>query len=424
MKRRGARSLVFMVILLAILIFISVAGLPLGVREIKPLGVQIKEKKLGLDLTGGFFAVYEASKEGVDDFDTKLTGTMSVIRTRLESRGMTEATVSRQGDNKIRIEIPTTDTDPDSISKYLGTPAKLEWRDPDGNVIVAGENIISSQAVMNEGRYAVSFKLDSEATKAFAEATARLIGQPIGIYIDGEMISNPNVESAITGGEGIISGSFTAESANDLAMQIESGALPLELKSTEVRSIGATLGEDALSTSVMAGAIGIALILLFMLVIYRMMGLMADIALCFYIIIVLFCILTLPGVQLTLPGIAGVILSIGMAVDANVIIFERIKEELYAGKTPVTAIEAGFKKALSAILDSNVTTLIAAFVLMFFGTGTIKGFAYTLAIGIAVSMFTAFTITRFLLRQLPHMGVDKLSMFVRPQKAADRGALK
>lgn len=418
MKKRGATALSVMVILLAVIVYIALFGIPLGnLREIRPLGTQIKEQKLGLDLTGGFSAVYQADSSGVDDFDTKMEGAISVLRTRLDAKGMTEATVTRQGDNKIRVEIPTTDTDPASISQYLGTPAKLQWKDSDGNVIVEGANIVSATPGMYQGQYIVSFKLDAEGTKAFAEATAKMVGQYIGIYIDDEQISNPKVNQAITGGEGQISGSFTAETATELAMQIESGALPLEMEEAEVRSISATLGEDALEKSVFAGAIGIGLIMLFMFAMYRVMGLMADIALAYYIVIVLFCILTLPGVQLTLPGIAGLILSIGMAVDANVIIFERIKEELWAGKTAELAIESGFKKAFSAILDSNVTTLIAAFVLMLFGTGTIKGFAYTLAVGIAVSMLTAFTITRFLMRQLPKINVVKQSLYTRPSRA-------
>ena len=226
------------------------------------------------------------------------------------------------------------------------------------------------------------------------------IGRRWRVELDGEVISAPKVNQAITGGQGYIEGNFTAESAQQLAMLIQSGALPLDIEQIEVRTISATLGEDALSTSMTAAVIGVLLVIVFMLVIYRLPGVMASLALLIYILIDLFLLAVIPGVQLTLPGIAGIVLSIGMAVDANVIIFERMKEEMRAGKTVRASVESGFKRAFSAILDSNITTIIAGLVLMIFGAGTIKGFAITLTIGVVCSMFTAVVVTRFLLRQM------------------------
>lgn len=400
MKKRGARGLIISIVLLAVATYVALFGVSFGVKEILPFAQQVKNNKLGLDLTGGFYAVYEASSEGVEDFEDKLQSTINIFRTRLDARGMTEATVTQQGATGIRVEIPSSEDDPTVLSEYLATPAKLEWKDSDGNVVLQGEDIQSASADYVDGQYIVSFTLTSTGTTKFAEATAANLNKSISIYVDDELISSPTVNAVIANGSGYIEGSFTRESATQLASQIESGAIPLALTETEVQSISATLGADALEKGTLAGIVGVALVMLFMVAVYRLPGLMADIALLFYILLVFFCILTMPGVQLTLPGIAGVILSIGMAVDANVIIFERMKEELQSGKSFHTAVENSFKKAFSAILDSNITTLIAAFVLMAFGTGSIKGFAYTLAIGIGASMVSAVFVTRFFMRRL------------------------
>ena len=263
-----------------------------------------------------------------------------------------------------------------------------------------GSAVVSAEMGYLEGQPVVQFTLNDEGAAAFATATAENIGSTISIELDGEVISAPKVNQAITGGQGYIEGNFTAESAQQLAMLIQSGALPLDIEQIEVRTISATLGEDALSTSMTAAVIGVLLVIVFMLVIYRLPGVMASLALLIYILIDLFLLAVIPGVQLTLPGIAGIVLSIGMAVDANVIIFERMKEEMRAGKTVRASVESGFKRAFSAILDSNITTIIAGLVLMIFGAGTIKGFAITLTIGVVCSMFTAVVVTRFLLRQM------------------------
>ena len=324
---------------------------------------------------------------------------MAVLRNRLTNQGFTEATVTQQGTNRIRIEIPDVD-DPNEILNIIGQPAHLEFKTADGETIMDGSAVVSAEMGYLEGQPVVQFTLNDEGATAFATATAENVGSTISIELDGEVISAPKVNQAITGGQGYIEGNFTAESAQQLAMLIQSGALPLDLEQIEVRTISATLGEDALSTSMTAAVIGVLLVIVFMLVIYRLPGVMASLALLIYILIDLFLLAVIPGVQLTLPGIAGIVLSIGMAVDANVIIFERMKEEMRAGKTVRASVESGFKRAFSAILDSNITTIIAGLVLMIFGAGTIKGFAITLTIGVVCSMFTAVVVTRFLLRQM------------------------
>lgn len=396
MKTRCAVNMIVVVILLAAFGALAIFGLNIGALEIKPLVEGISQ---GLDLRGGVSAVYEAQDEGQSDFASLLSGTMAVLRNRLTNQGFTEATVTQQGTNRIRIEIPDVD-DPNEILNIIGQPAHLEFKTADGETIMDGSAVVSAEMGYLDGQPVVQFTLNDEGAAAFATATAENVGSTISIELDGEVISAPKVNQAITGGQGYIEGNFTAESAQQLAMLIQSGALPLDIEQIEVRTISATLGEDALSTSMTAAVIGVLLVIVFMLVIYRLPGVMASLVLLIYILIDLFLLAVIPGVQLTLPGIAGIVLSIGMAVDANVIIFERMKEEMRAGKTVRASVESGFKRAFSAILDSNITTIIAGLVLMIFGAGTIKGFAITLTIGVVCSMFTAVVVTRFLLRQM------------------------
>ena len=392
MKTRCAVNMIVVVILLAAFGALAIFGLNIGALEIKPLVEGISQ---GLDLRGGVSAVYEAQDEGQSDFASLLSGTMAVLRNRLTNQGFTEATVTQQGTNRIRIEIPDVD-DPNEILNIIGQPAHLEFKTADGETIMDGSAVVSAEMGYLDGQPVVQFTLNDEGATAFATATAENVGSTISIELDGEVISAPKVNQAITGGQGYIEGNFTAESAQQLAMLIQSGALPLDIEQIEVRTISATLGEDALSTSMTAAVIGVLLVIVFMLVIYRLPGVMASLTL----LIDMFLLAVIPGVQLTLPGIAGIVLSIGMAVDANVIIFERMKEEMRAGKTVRASVESGFKRAFSAILDSNITTIIAGLVLMIFGAGTIKGFAITLTIGVVCSMFTAVVVTRFLLRQM------------------------
>ena len=269
----------------------------------------------------------------------------------LDSKGFTEATITRQGNDKIRVEIPINNTsemqDPNEISKFIGTPAKLKFIDPDGNTVMEGSDIKSARMVIGtSGIPEVNFTLSDEGKKKFAEATSRLVGQEISIVLDDVVISSPKVEGVIPNGRGVItSPNFTTDSASELAMQIESGALPIVLNEIEVRSMSATLGQDALQNSVYAGIVGMIILFAFMIAYYRVPGLIACITLTLYLDLVLMLLGSVPGVQLTLPGIAGIILGIGMAVDANVIIYERFREEVWAGKTLRVAQKAGFHKA-------------------------------------------------------------------------------
>lgn len=412
MKKRSILILVFAVVFVLAFGFLSIFGINYGIYDISV----VDNIKLGLDLTGGVSTVYEAKDTNVENLDDKMDGAVEVFRNRLDKEGYTEATVVRQGEARIRVEIPINEsteiTNPEEVIAFLGKPAKLEFKDPEGNVIMQGSDIENAQAQRGEGdSYVVSFKLTGDGTTKFAEATTRLIGQRISIYLDDVAISEPTVNTAITGGSGIIEGGFTEDTSRQLAVQIESGALPIELDEIEVRSISATLGEGALEKGILAGIVGLIAVILFLIVVYRLQGVVAGLALMIYMLLMFFCLATISGVQLSLPGVAGIILSIGMAVDANVIIFERMKEELNAGKAIDTAINAGFSKAMLSILDSNVTTLIAAIVLYLFGTGTIKGFAITLSIGIVLSMLTAVVITKYLLKAMVGLGFTKPTLY-------------
>lgn len=359
----------------------------------------------GLDLVGGSTITYEAQAKTVTD--EQMESVQNVLRSRLDALGYNEATVSLQGDKKVRVEIPAIQ-DPQQAVDTLGQTAVLTFRDSDGNIVLEGGDVASANAaydaVDNTGVavHHVKLKLKASGKDKFAQATSAAAAKTdgsnyIAIMLDETVISQPMVDSAINSTECVISGGFTdsAETA-ELAALINSGNLPFSIKHVQLSSIGPTLGEEALSTSLIAAGIGLIIILLFMLIAYRLPGLVADIALLAYMTIVVY-IMTFFRINLSLAGIAGIILSVGMAVDANVIIFERIKEELNLGKTIKTAVHSGFDRAFIAIVDSNVTTLIAAAVLYIFGTGTIQGFAVTLAIGTIVSMFTAIFITKYLL---------------------------
>ena len=356
---------------------------------------------LGLDLRGGVYVEYSAAKPENSDasFDSLIEGTITVIQTRLTDRGYAESTVQRIGGDGIRVEIPDV-TDPNAILDLIGTPAKLEFRDPNGVTFMDGSMVQLAGVALQDGEYVISFQLNDEGAAIFAEKTAEFIGRNIGIYLDDAQLINPTVQSVITGGSGVINGMGSLERAQTIAAQIQSGALPLVLTQQKVDTVSATLGDDALSTSVLAAIIGILLVMVVMIVRYRLNGIVASWALVIYIILLFFLIAVIPGIQLTLPGLAGIVLGIGMAVDANVIIYERFNEEVRAGKPLKASVRAGFKNAMSAILDANVTTLIASIVLMYFGTGSIQGFAKTLLLSVITSMFTAIVVTRFLMKRI------------------------
>ena len=379
------------------------------INYLKPWGEAIS---LGLDLRGGVYTVYEAKNPEEEDLDSKMDSTVSILVSRLTRQGFTEATVTRQGTNRIRVEIPNV-SDPNEILSIIGTPAKLEFTDPNGAVIIDGSMVKNAQAAQGENnQIVVAFELNDEGARLFADATAANIGKPISILLDGETISAPTVNSVIAGGRGEITGNFTTEEAQTLASLIMSGALPLELEQLEVSAISATLGVEALEKAFRAGIIGVVLVMLFMLFRYKLCGVVADIALTIYILIVVL-LLALTGAQLTLPGVAGIILGIGMAVDANVVIFERIRDESKAGRPLDSSVRKGFSNAMSAIIDSNVTTIIAAIVLYAFGTGTVRGFALTLGIGVATSMFTAIFVTHKLLDIFVALGFQNQKLYVR-----------
>ena len=382
---------------------------------------------LGLDLKGGVYVEYEATMsdemraEGYD-FTTLLDSTMGVISKRLTEKGYPEATVSQLGQTGIRVEIPDV-TDPAAVLDLIGSPAKLEFLDPDGNVFMEGRHLQAATPTRDENsKPAISFSLTSEGAQLFGDMTAASIGKAITIQLDGQVLMSPTVNEAIYGGKVLVTGSFTDEQTQDICLQLQSGALPLDLRQDKLDTISATLGIDALGTSVTAAMIGILIVMLIMLVRYRLCGLVADWALCIYIILLFLFLAVVPGIQLTLPGIAGIILGIGMAVDANVVIFERVKEEVKLGRPMIHAVRIGFKNAMSAVLDANVTTIIAAVVLLFFGTGSVQGFATTLLLGVITSMITAILVTRFLLTNAVRIFKEP-SLFVAG-KSAPKAAIE
>lgn len=398
---KSKNILVFCLVLIVVLAagFAMFNGVSFGRYELMPVSEAIN---YGLDLTGGVYVVLEA-KDTPDDpvNDEKIDRAIATIRERIDSLGVSEPVIAKQGQKRIRVSLPNI-TDQDEALDLIGKTAQLEFVSPDGEVILTGENVEESNAVYqtsNAGAQepVVTLKFDKEGTEKFAEATQKYLNQIIDIKLDDKIISSPRVEVVISDGDAVINGQADLEEAGRLATLIKAGALPVQLEPVETRGVGATLGQGSLEKSVFAAMVGIGLILLFMLFYYRVPGFIADIALIIYILI-MFLIIAGIGVTLTLPGIAGIILSIGMAVDANVIIFERIKEELKLGKSLLSAVDAGFSRAFSTIIDSNLTTVIAGVVLFFLGSGSVRGFAVTLIIGIAVSMFTALVITRFLLK--------------------------
>ena len=369
---------------------------------------------LGLDLEGGVYVEYQALKneDSESDYDALLNSTISVIQARLTQKGYPESTVVKLGTDGIRVEIPAV-SDPNAILDLIGSPAKLEFRTPEGEVFMEGKEVEMAYATFDSenGGYVVAFNLTKAGSQIFAEYTGKYIGQTLSIVLDGVEVSAPTVQSVITGGSGVITVG-NQEYAEVLAAQIQSGALPMELVQQKVDTVSASLGVDALGTSVTAAMIGLVLVMLVLILRYRLNGVVASWALCLYVIILFFLLAVIPGIQLTLPGVAGIVLGIGMAVDANVIIYERFNEELRAGRPMKTALKAGFKNALRAILDANVTTLIAGFVLLGFGTGSVQGFAKTLLLGVVTSMFTAIVITRLLMTCMIHAGADKPAYYI------------
>ena len=366
--------------------------------------------KLGLDLAGGVSITYQAVDENPSAED--MSDTIYKLQQRVQNYS-TEAEVYQEGSNRINIDIPGV-SDANAILEELGKPGSLIFTDENGKQILTGDQVSSAKAVISEQngakKYMVSLTFTEEGTKAFAEATTANVGKRIAIIYDGKVYSNPVVREAITGGECQIDGMENYEEAENLAATIRIGSLSLELQELRSNVVGAKLGQEAIETSLKAGAIRFGIVAVFMIVVYLVPGLAAVLALCLYVGVILI-LLAAFEVTLTLPGIAGIVLSIGMAVDANVIIFTRIKEEIGLGKTVQSAIKTGFNKALSAIIDGNVTTLIAAVVLFWRGSGTVKGFASTLAMGIVLSMITALFVTKFALNGLYTIGFENAKFY-------------
>ncbi|MBM7623216.1 protein translocase subunit SecD [Sporohalobacter salinus] len=352
---------------------------------------------LGLDLQGGTHVVLEAqpTKQNKVTNDS-MKRVVSVINRRVNQMGLTEPVIQRQGDRRIIVELPGIEN-PNQAIKTIGKTAQLKFKDPGGKVVMTGGHLVDAQATYGTkfNQPVIKFKLDDIGGNKFAKLTKKHVGERIAIYLDKELLTNPRVKNPIPGGEGVITGYQTLEEAQHDALLLRAGALPMPVEVIENRTIGPTLGDRSIDQSITAGLIGLALVALLMMILYRLSGVIATVALGVYGVIVMG---TLAGLNatLTLPGIAGLILSIGMAVDANIIIFERVKEEVAQGKTIRAAVKSGFERAYKTILDANVTTLITAGILAYFGTGTIRGFAVTLSIGILASMFTAIVVTRTL----------------------------
>lgn len=396
-----------LVVLGCVFAFVSLDDGQLGINDYIAYPNNIK---LGLDLSGGAYAEYEAVQPDDmtdEEFNAAVEGTRRSLEDLLFGKGFTEAQVSSYG-NTIRVEVPDID-DPERIFDLVGRPSSLEFKEvtdtsnPETNnneVLMTGEEISSSNVAYADGEYVIALEFTSEGAEDFAQITSDLVGKVLGIYVNGEYLMSANVNETISGGSCTITGDFTYDEAYDLAVQIQAGSFPLDLNMINSNTISATLGESALKAGVIAGLVGLALIIVYMCVFYGLMGVSASMALIYYTCTYVFFLAVFPWVQLTLAGIAGVLLSIGMAVDANVIIFERIKEEYGSGRNMVNATSIGFKRSLGAIIDGNVTTIIGAVVLMIVGTSTIRGFGITLLIGIVLSLFSSLVVTRILLKSI------------------------
>lgn len=416
--KKSILSFVAVLLVIVLLCCTAIFGLTVGPVHIPNVLDEENGIRRGLDLVGGSSITFEAQLPdgyNTSNLQSDMNSVQAMMTKRLDSLGYTEATVELVGDNRIKVDIPAI-SDPQEAVEVLGATAQLQFLNADGEEILSGADIKSASAGYGKidqtsvaDEHYVNVEFTDEAAEKWTEAT-KLAAQAedgenyIKIVMDDQTLSSPSVsseyaETGITGGGCVISGSFDADSAKTLAEQINIGQLPFTLEEVSMSAVGPSLGERALSTSLMAGGIGILLVMVFMIVMYRVPGVVASIALMFYTALDA-VILTVAHVNLSLPGIAGIILSIGMAVDANVIIFERVKDELRNGKTVRSAIDSGFSRAWTAIIDSNITTIIAAIVLYFFGSGTVVGFALTFGIGVVLSMFTAVTVTRFLLKRI------------------------
>lgn len=411
-KNKGIASLILTAVLIGLLGFTSWKGF--GATH----AGAVENIKLGLDLAGGVSITYQAKDK--NPTKEQMADTIYKLQKRVEQYS-TEATVYQEGDDRISIEIPGV-SDANKVLEELGKPGSLVFQDSEGETVLSGTDVETAEArtqqdkTTKNNQYVVALTLTKEGAQKFAEATEANVGKQIAIIYDGETISSPRVNEAITAGEAVITGMASYEEAETLASTIRIGGLQLELEELRSNVVGAQLGEEAISTSLKAGAIGLAIVFIFMCVVYLLPGFAASLALLIYTGLVLL-LLNAFDITLTLPGIAGIILSIGMAVDANVIIFARVREEVTAGISVKSALRNGFHKAMSAIVDGNVTTLIAAIVLGLKGSGSVKGFAQTLALGIVVSMFTALVITRMIVYAFYAVGIRDVKFYAKKKEA-------
>lgn len=363
---------------------------------VAPLATSIRQ---GLDLQGGTHVVLEAedTPEAQVNEDA-MERVVRIMEKRVNELGLAEPIVQRQGDRRIIVELPGI-KDPDKAIQVIGKTAMLEFKNEEGETVLNGTDLKDAREQTDQqGQNVVALEFSPEGAEKFAVLTSMNVGRTIAILLDGEVLTAPRVNEAITGGKAVITGNKTLEEAHNLAILLRSGSLPVKVNIIETRTVGPSLGQDSKDKSVFAFTVGLGAVVLFMALFYRVSGIVADISLMAYVIILLFA-LKLLDATLTLPGVAGIILSIGMAVDANVLIFEHFKEEYQIqGKTLRLSMDSGFKRAFTTIFDSNVTTLIAAGVLFFLGTGTIRGFAITLGLGTLLSMFTAITLTQYMLK--------------------------
>ena len=375
---------------------------------ISPLAHSIKQ---GLDLQGGTHVVLEAiDTPEAPVNDDAVNRVVKIIERRVNELGLTEPIIQREGSRRIIVELPGV-KDPEKAIEMLGKTAMLEFKDEAGVTALNGTDLKDAHAQIDQAnKNLVALEFTEEGAQKFADLTTKNIGKKIAVLLDKKVLTNPTVNEPITGGKAVITGSQTIEEAQNLAILMRSGSLPVKVDIVETRTVGPTLGQDSKDKSEFAFMVGIGAIIIFMLAFYRLSGLIANVSLALYVLMLLFS-LKLLDATLTLPGIAGIILSMGMAVDANVFIFERFKKEISNSKTLRNAMDSGFSRAFATILDSNVTTIIAAVVLFFLGSGPIKGFAITLGLGIVLSMFTAITVTQYLLKLLIGSNLFKNSKF-------------
>lgn len=418
-KKSSIIKLTLIGVALAIGIVLSVCSfrLPFSFYNYNSFASSIK---LGLDLKGGIYAVYDAESAGVDNFDSKLAGTQKRLQDLLVSKGYSEAVVTIEGKSRLRVEVPDVDN-PSAIFELIGKPAELQFvLDDTDEIVITGDDVTNAEGGYDSkaGSAVVSLELTSEGGKKFGSATSANIGKTMSIYLvtDGvreeKPISTATIQDAITNGRAQItmSGQDT-QAAKDLASQIMSGTFDVKLSLKESSTVSPTLGEKALFLGIIAGAVGLLLVILFLLFRYRMFGVVATIALLIYTVLMLFFLAVFPWVQLTLPGIAGIILSLGMAVDGNIVIYERIRDEYRDGKSILASMHAGFKHATVAIFDSNITTIIAAIILIIFGSGSVSGFGVTLLIGILLSLFTSLLVTRGLSKWITSLNSTNAKLY-------------